>query len=228
MLYKYRLEIQHGCPFSTLSERHPRIEILLWCNNSQNDILELKGDGLALKKVIMDIDKRKNEFGMILKEYPEHNQLQLVMKHCECDKLPLAPIYEQYDCIELPPVKFFSGLEFVDLIVTATDAEPILKAIQTESATVRVAVLELSPLKSDSAPKPLFIPFDNLQKNLTNKQLKAITSAYNNGYYELPRSNQAKIEKLADGMEIKKRTYHEHLRKAERKIMNLVIPSLNL
>jgi hypothetical protein len=51
MLYNFILEIQHDCLFSVFSQNHPKIEIQRWCN-TQNDIIELKGDKNSLIRVM--------------------------------------------------------------------------------------------------------------------------------------------------------------------------------
>jgi len=65
-----------------------------------------------------------------------------------------------------------------------------------------------------------------LKNDLTSKQQEALKFAYRKGYYELPRS--VFLENLAKEMNIHRRTYEEHLRKAEKKIMSYLVPSLLL
>ncbi|MHA2296134.1 MAG: helix-turn-helix domain-containing protein [Candidatus Hodarchaeales archaeon] len=222
MLYNFLLEIQHDCPFSRFSQKHPKIEMQLWCN-AQNDILELRGEKNILGKALKDLDR---ELGTVVKIYPEPDQVQLVLRRCKCNQLPLSPIYNKYDCLELPPVKYFSGREIVNIIVTPEDAGKILEDIRKEVPGARVKVLKLAPLKITDNPYPLYLPVDELKGNLTVKQLQALKIAFKKGYYELPRN--IILEELAEEMEIHRRTYEEHLRKAERKVMTLLMPSLML
>ncbi|MHA2233374.1 MAG: helix-turn-helix domain-containing protein [Candidatus Hodarchaeales archaeon] len=223
MLYSFLLEIQHNCPFSKFSRNHPEIEINLWCNNGHHDILELTGESHALEQAIVDLE---TELGTITSIFPERNHVQLVFNLCKCNEFPLNPIFNRYDCLELPPVRYFSGRELMNLLVTAEDAGLILEDIRKEDSTTSVKVLKLAPLKNAGNLYPLFLPLDDLKKNLTTKQLQALSTAYNKGYYELPR--MVFLEKLAEEMEIHRRTYEEHLRKAEKKIMSVLIPSLSL
>ncbi|MFX1254697.1 MAG: helix-turn-helix domain-containing protein [Promethearchaeota archaeon] len=223
MLYIFLLEIQHDCPFSQFSRNHPQIKMHLWCNNTENDILELRGENNALEKATNDI---KTELGTIIKIFPEHNHIQLVIKRCECDTLPLSSIYNKHNCIELQPVKFISGREITNLLVTAEDAGLILDDIRNENPSTRVTVLKLAPLKNAFNPVPLLLPLDNLKKSFTSKQLQALINAHNKGYYELPRT--VRVETLAEEMDIHRRTFEEHLRKAEKKIMSFLIPALIL
>lgn len=222
MLYNFLLEIQHDCSFSNFSQNHPEIEIQLWCN-TQNDIIELKGDKNALEKAITDLEE---ELGTVINVFPDQGHVQLVVKLCKCAEFPLDKILDRYDCLELPPVKYFAGREILNLIVTPEDAGLILEDIRKEDPSAQVNVLKLAPLKNAGNPYPFYLPLDDLRKSLTSKQLESLRIAYNKGYYELPR--MVFLEKLAEEMNIHRRTYEEHLRKAEKKIMGHLIPSLML
>ena len=220
MLYNFLLEIQHDCSFSKFSQVHPEIEIQLWCN-TQNDIIELKGDKDALENAITDLEE---ELGTIINIFPDQGHAQLVIKLCKCAEFPLDKILARYNCLELPPVKYFAGREIINLIVTPEDSGLILEDIRKEDPNSQVNVLKLAPLKSATTPYPFYLPLDDLKKGLTSKQLNALKLAYNKGYYELPR--MVFLEKLAEEMNIHRRTFEEHLRKAEKKIMGHLIPSL--
>ncbi|MHA2246144.1 MAG: helix-turn-helix domain-containing protein [Candidatus Hodarchaeales archaeon] len=220
MLYNFILEIQHDCSFSNFSQNHSEVEIQLWCN-TQNDIIELRGDKNALENAITDLEE---ELGTIINIFPDQGHAQLVIKLCKCAEFPLDRIFVRYNCLELPPVKYLAGREIINLIVTPEDSGLILEDIRKEDPNAQVNVLKLAPLKSATTPYPFYLPLDNLRKELTSKQLNALKLAYNKGYYELPR--MVFLEKLAEGMNIHRRTYEEHLRKAEKKIMGHLIPSL--
>ena len=222
MLYNFMLEIQHDCPFSQFSKNHPQVEIRMWCNN-QHEILELRGDSSALENAITDLEE---ELGTILRIFPEHNHVQLVFQLCKCNEFPLDSIFDRYDCLELPPVRFISGREILNLLVTPEDAGLILDDIRKEDPDTRVKVLKLAPLKNSFNPYPLYLPLDDLKNSFTKKQLQALTKAYNKGYYELPR--KVILETLAKEVKVKRKTFEEHLRKAEKKIMSFLIPSLIL
>jgi len=114
----------------------------------------------------------------------------------------------------------------VNLLVTPEDAGLILEDIRREDPDAKVNVLKLVPLKGTDNPYPLYLPLDDLKASFTDKQLEALTHAFKKGYYELPR--MVFLENLAKEMKIHRRTYEEHLRKAEKKIMSYLIPSLML
>ncbi len=222
MLYNFIIEIQHDCKFSVFSQNHPKIEIQRWCN-VQNDIIELKGDKNDLEAAIIDIEEI---LGTVIAIFPDQGHVQLVVDLCFYDVLRLDKIFNKYNCLELPPVKYFAGREISNLIVTPEDAGLILEDIRREDPNAKVNVLKLAPLKSATEPYPFYLPLDTLKNDLTLKQQEALKLAYRNGYYELPRN--IFLENLAKEMNIKRRTYEEHLRKAEKKVMSYLVPSLML
>ncbi|MFW9993324.1 MAG: helix-turn-helix domain-containing protein [Candidatus Odinarchaeota archaeon] len=59
-----------------------------------------------------------------------------------------------------------------------------------------------------------------------DKQLQALLVAYTNGYYKIPRS--VVMEDLAKKLQISRKTFEEHLRKAENKIINVLLPAMML
>ena len=58
---------------------------------------------------------------------------------------------------------------------------------------------------------------DSLAENLTDKQRAALRAAYFAGYFDWPRGSTA--EEVADSMGVSSPTLHNHLRKAERKLL---------
>ncbi len=61
---------------------------------------------------------------------------------------------------------------------------------------------------------------ESLEDVLTDKQHSVLNAAYYAGYFEWPRANTA--EEIADSLGISPATLHQHLRAAERKLLDLV------
>lgn len=72
-------------------------------------------------------------------------------------------------------------------------------------------VLSIMPVSDD---------ISSIYSNLTKKQLSVIEYAAKNGYYQIPREISA--EKIADNFNISVSAVHDHIRKAERKIFNML------
>ena len=62
---------------------------------------------------------------------------------------------------------------------------------------------------------------ERTESPLTDRQRDVITEALARGYYEWPR--QINNEALADELDISRATLHEHLRKAEQKLVSMVL-----
>lgn len=58
---------------------------------------------------------------------------------------------------------------------------------------------------------------ERIDERLTNKQRRAMETAYSAGYYEWPRESTA--QELADALGISSATFHQHLRASERKLL---------
>jgi predicted DNA binding protein len=61
---------------------------------------------------------------------------------------------------------------------------------------------------------------DDFDDVLTDRQQSVLTTAYYAGYFDWPRGNTA--EEVADSLDISPATFHQHIRAAERKLLNLV------
>ncbi|MFX1286548.1 MAG: helix-turn-helix domain-containing protein [Promethearchaeota archaeon] len=221
MLYHALVKVHHNCPFSRLSTKFPMVEMLHWCN-SHYDVLELRGT----KDNVTDAISEVNTLGSIVKKSLDQDHVQMVIKQCECDYEPFSVILDNHKCIRLPPVKYLAGEEVVKLLITLDDLKVITNELKAKDSNAKIQILNLAPIKEIETPKFHLLYLDELRKDLSGKQLLALTNAYNKGYYELPRN--VSIETLSEEMAIQPRTFQEHLRKAERKIMNKIIPVLNL
>ena len=64
-------------------------------------------------------------------------------------------------------------------------------------------------------------PRNSITKSLTDRQQTVLRAAYHAGLFEWPRDSTA--EEVADSLEIAPSTFHQHLRKAERKVVSSVL-----
>lgn len=71
-----------------------------------------------------------------------------------------------------------------------------------------------------SAGEAVFTP-GSLVMSLTNGQRKTLIEAYNKGYFDLPRKTGS--EKLAKSLGLSKSTVSEHLRKAEKMLLDQIL-----
>jgi len=72
----------------------------------------------------------------------------------------------------------------------------------------------------------LTLTADALFSDLTDKQIDAMLTAHKHGYYVLPR--KADAQTIAAKKRIPRTTFQEHLKKAENKIVEALIPYMQL
>ena len=66
----------------------------------------------------------------------------------------------------------------------------------------------------------------SLFSRMTEKQLRALITAYERGYYHSPR--EVTTQELAEGASLTRPTYEEHLRKAENKVISAISQHMRL
>jgi predicted DNA binding protein len=69
--------------------------------------------------------------------------------------------------------------------------------------------------------RPL-LTLEEVLPDLTDRQLEALVEAHDRGYYEIPR--ETTTADIADAMGVHRRTVEEHLRRAEAKVVDEIIP----
>jgi len=57
---------------------------------------------------------------------------------------------------------------------------------------------------------------------LTDRQAEALTAAYEKGFYAIPREHTS--AEIADELGLSRRTFEEHLRRAEGKVVGELLP----
>ena len=127
----------------------------------------------------------------------------------------IAPLMSK-EIFFLKPVFFKGGYEYWE--IGSWEKAPITKFYEECKSVAQIKLLKLQ--EEDPA---VFIQY--AIPKLTQKQSDAIQLALEYGYYSYPR--EISVEELAKISKTPRSTYQEHLRKAESKMMRLLIQSLN-
>jgi predicted DNA binding protein len=112
----------------------------------------------------------------------------------------------------LKPVSFEKGYEYWE--VGSWGKKTITRFYEDIKKIAEVKILTIKK----SQPS-IFI--QHTVQKLTEKQKNAIESALEFGYYEYPR--KISVEELAKKLRVKRTTFQEHLRKAESKVMKILL-----
>lgn len=226
-IHEVSFKLQHECPFNELSRRHPELVVSHWCNYSK-DVLEITYDDFAVFQDLQrELDGIASSLGVkvIRKSFTGKN-VQLVVQHCGCVRIPveISSIIERHNCFELQPTLYREGWEWYRILAFSVGDIKALFADLGKSC--RVEVLSRRAAQEGSVRENFLISTNNLFGKLTQKQVKALLLALDNGYYRIPK--KMKTEEIAKLLDMPRTTYEEHLRKAESKVLRSLEPYIQL
>ncbi len=116
--YELSFKLQHDCPYSHFSKNHPSAVISHWCNWSR-DVLEIFHRDLRSRRVQQEIREMfKSIDSKIIRTSRTISNLQVVIQHCACDKLPppTLPTIEKRNCLNLQPMVYTDGWEWYHVV----------------------------------------------------------------------------------------------------------------
>lgn len=94
------------------------------------------------------------------------------------------------------------------------DVRPVADGFRATFADARLASKEsvARPARSEDSLR------DGVAERFTDRQWAALSAAYHGGYFDWPRGSTA--EEVADAMDVSSPTFHNHLRKAQRRLLD--------
>jgi predicted DNA binding protein len=220
-LFEVAFKVTHDCPFCNISKQYPRLKMFSWCNR-EHDIIELIAD--KPNEYTTAIDKVSHINGVIEKSSDLHNA-HFFMKNCTCrSENSVTKILDDLDFLMISPIVYRDGWEYYRVI--AFNHEDVKKLMQKfEKNGFTYEILRKVDFNGFIASS-LNLTADALLSDLTGKQMDALLTAYNNGYYSLPR--KANVKEIANKKRVSRTTYQEHLKKAENKLMASLVPYVQL
>lgn len=141
------------------------------------------------------------------------------------DLLEFTPLqtllYEGF--LPLGPTKLEYGRECFDLLLE--DREELSKATTLLESFGEVSVERISQdFRREVVPSAA--EWQELLASIPPRQRELLNEAVERGYFEIPR--ETTLEEIADAMGITKTTASNHLRKAERTLVEFLLPYINL
>jgi predicted DNA binding protein len=224
--YEVAFKLQHDCPYNSFSIKHPAVVISHWCNWSR-DVLEIGHRNLQDIAVKKGINELLKELGTrILRRTHATANLQVVLQHCACDKLPppTLPVIERRNCLELQPAVYTGGWEYYRVVAfSERDLKNLFKDLDKHC---KVEVGSRRTISDESVRETFPVSTAALFGSLTDRQRRALISALEGGYYSMPRS--ATAGEIARRLRLPRTSFTDHLRKAENKVLQAVEPYLLL
>ena len=224
MIYDCVLELEYEVQtsFVSLSNKFPKTAVNYWCN-SKIDLIFVEGLSEQYNNFLNEVSKTFPDFSTL-----STNELDnpLIIKSCKCYLDPLDKILEDLECLDIPPVRFLGGKEYHRIMIESDKSKKLLEELDLHPAFRSVKFNKLVPARISYHLYPVYLSLEDLFFKMTNKQLDSLFNAFNGGYYQIPR--RTKVLTLAQKKKIHRRTYEEHLRKAEDRIMAYIVPVLQM
>ncbi len=220
-LHEAMFKVKHDCPFGSISERHPSARIFKWYN-PDSDVVEIITENPRDR---LPVIKELSGLADILEEHSDGSQTHLVMarRSWTLENSVTANI-QASNLLQVPPEMYEKGWEYFNVI--AFRHEDLQKLLQSlEDKGFKVEVLRKSLFKGFLVNSSA-VNVDAVFSVLTQKQIDALLTSYDHGYYKLPR--ESSLTTIAKNRRIARTTFEEHLRKAENKLVTNLIPYLRL
>ncbi len=227
--YELSFKLQHDdCPYNQFSKTHPSIIISHWCNWSK-DVLEIAHREIQSDPAMkQDVQKLTKALGAkIIRRSYARSSVQVVLMHCACDSIPppTLPVFEKRNCLELQPAVYSDGWEWYRVIAFSDrDLKELFKDLDRHCSTIEI--ISRRSISDEAVRDTFLLSTASLFGTLTDKQVRALMTALDNGYYRLPRS--ATAGEIARLMGVPRTSFVDHLRKAENKVLQAVGPYLRL
>ena len=190
--------------------------IELWCND-HSDLLHVSGPDVA--DVIAQVEQSVG-----IGERLEKGDEQVLVTE-ECLKSDLDNNVERYlaaeGCLLVPPLKYAEGSKLVRAL--ALSADSLSAVYRALAAEFDVTVDAKREVRSVTPEAPL-LTVDAVVPELSPRQREVFLTAYEHGYYELPR--ETTTTEIAARVGVQRRTAEDHLRRAEKKLADALFEYL--
>ena len=209
-----------------LTEEIPSVSILDWCNFNIDFYQIRSADQRELDAAANMLASLNKKAGFVLQNRKKMgtDSIVLVMKCKHILRGSVEETMNNFSCIALYPFVFQEG--WMRVRAVGLEENRIAKMFSSLSKMGELKIENKSRIDRDSLRENFAIPTNALVANLTAKQVESLLVAAELGYYNVPR--KITFEAIANAVNVPRTTYEEHVRKAESKIINAVVPYLSL
>jgi predicted DNA binding protein len=222
-LFEVVLKVTRNSFFADLTRRYTSASVYIWCNR-KNDIVEVIVRNQEEFPLLID-EIRKSSLLGVLEEMSDDRRLYLNVSECHCMKGDtIVRHIGKLDILNIFPNVAENGWVYHRLIVFRhEDLEELLRRLEMWGWGYKI--IRKVPFDGFIASS-LTLTADALFSGLTEKQIDAILTAHRHGYYNLPRD--ADIQTIAAKEKVPRTTFQEHLKKAENKVVEGLVPYIQL
>lgn len=183
----------------------------LWCDD-HHDLLRVRGPAAD---AFLEAVREEVAIRDVL---PGDGECVAVTECLADDYAAVDPLVAAHDCVLVPPLSYVDGDRL--LRVLALDGDRLAGLYEALRAEWSVEVVRKTTAVDADAAMPDESRGDPMAA-LTDRQREALAVAVEGGYYEQPR--EIGTTEVAERMGVGRRTAAEHLRKAERRVLQAVV-----
>lgn len=217
--WEISFKIKHDYPFIRMSEKYAGTRISMWCVWDR----EMVHVPLNHEDLMFEVEEYTKEIGRTIESYKPSKDGFVITLRCSCDiNKNVWNLTSRNHCVEIHPAVFLDGWGYYRVI--SFSEEDTKSFFQELSELGQVELLAKKTLHMDAIPYTVWT--ESFFSRLTDKQMESLVKAYDYGYYTSPRG--VTTDSIASSLGISRSTYEEHLRKAENRIMEAIIPYLKL
>lgn len=214
---------------SRLSLEFPKVTFSEWRNNRMHYISVAECDPTMIPSIrrrlraILSSDKGAMTGDKLLPERGLTTPPALVLR-CFSRQDSIAKIFDRNTAVPLYPIVYRVGWEYYRTLVLDRTRSPHL--IQEFSERGKVEVIRTASARADRPAESIAIQLDELTASMTDLQVEAVVRSVSGGYFDVPR--KARLGEIAGRTGVPRRTFGEHLQKAEGKLLRGLTPYLAL
>lgn len=217
--WEIAFRVKYDYPFAKMSEKYPGTRISMWCvwDREMVHVPLSKGD------VVEEVETYAGQIGRIIEGHKRTLDGFVVTMKCTCDlNRNVWDLTNRNHCVEIHPAVFLDGWGYYRII--SFDENDSRKFFTELGELGKMELISKRELHLDAIPSTVWT--ESFFSRLTEKQMDSLVKAYDYGYYASPR--EITTESIASSVGVSRSTYEEHLRKAENRIMEAIIPYLKL
>ena len=226
-MFEVTFKMQHDCPYTRFSMKHPSVRLAEWCNNHIH-VVEVDCPDI---ETYTTIEPDLNGLllwngGKILKKNFLAGNLQLIVKTCRCSRLRtnVAEVIGRNACLVIDPQTYFGGWEEYRVLgFREGDYKKIFEELG-KLGPVEILSKKLRPERS--IRNNFVISVSSVFSDLTDKQVNSLLTALEFGYYQIPK--KMTTEEISRKQRVPRTTFEEHLRKAESKVLLAMAPYVRM
>ena len=186
----------------------------LWCND-HCDLLYVTG--AATEEILTHV---REEVGV--QDYLQRpDEVVIITANClqRHEETLIETYLARHDCLLLPPLRYAGGAKSCRVLaLDPANLTACYRDLIDDGFSVTVErKREIETIAHDA---PL-LTLDGILPDLSPRQRETLATAYEKGYYEIPRETTTTA--IAEAVGVERRTAEEHLRRAENKLVAALI-----